>query len=567
MEVDLILRGARILTMDPGRPQAQALAILGDRIVAVGSADELSGLRARSDIDVEGACITPGFGDGHNHMAWFGLALGAIDLVGVSDLGRVYELVAQRAESLGPDEMVVGSGYDDNLLHAHPDRDALDRAAGGRPVWLTHRSGHIAVVSTGLADTLGLLDGSATCPDGGVIATDGSGRVTGVLQEQAQNLVVAHVTPYPMSRLVDALAEASTAFAREGLTHVTECGMGRGWLGKSPLEAGAYQAALDAGRLDVRVQLMPCVDALHEVRGHPEDDMTFGIDLGLRTGFGGDRLRLGAMKIWMDGSLLGRTAAMTQDYCGCAGGARGPHPRGYLQDDAESMRAAILATHAGGWQVAAHAIGDAAVDLALDVFEEAQRRWPRPEVRHRIEHAGVTSDAQIARMAALRVTPMPQLRFLHDIGDSMAAAMGPARADLLYRHRSFLEAGCRVPGSSDRPVADGRPLAGMSSMILRETSAGALIGPDERVDALTALAAYTVDAAWIAGEEDLRGRIRPGMLADLAILAEDPTDVDPHALPDLPVLATVLGGRASHDVRFGLPTHQQGACDEFGLSH
>lgn len=152
---------------------------------------------------------------------------------------------------------------------------------------------------------------------------------------------------------------------------------------------------------------------------------------------------------------------------------------------------------------------------------------------------------------------MPQLRFLHDIGDSMAAAMGPARADLLYRHRSFLEAGCRVPGSSDRPVADGRPLAGMSSMILRETSAGALIGPDERVDALTALAAYTVDAAWIAGEEDLRGRIRPGMLADLAILAEDPTDVDPHALPDLPVLATVLGGRASHDVRFGLPTHQQ----------
>ena len=114
-----------------------------------------------------------------------------------------------------------------------------------------------------------------------------------------------------------------------------------------------------------------------------------------------------------------------------------------------------------------------------------------------------------------------------------------------------------MPGSSDRPVADGRPLAGMSSMILRETSAGALIGPDERVDALTALAAYTVDAAWIAGEEDLRGRIRPGMLADLAILAEDPTDVDPHALPDLPVLATVLGGRASHDVRFGLPTHQQ----------
>lgn len=549
MDVDLILRGARLRTMDPTRPTAQALAVIGERIVAVGSDSDLQGLRAARDIDLDGACVTPGFGDGHNHMAWFGLALAEIDLVGVTDLDRLYALVAERAAGLEPGEMVVGSGYDDNVLGGHPDRDALDAASGGRPVWLTHRSGHIAVVSTVLADTLGLLDGSTACPEGGVVATDGAGRVTGVLQEQAQNIVVGHVTPYPMAQLTQAISDASSVYAAQGLTHVTECGMGQGWLGKSPIEAAAYQAAIDAGTLDVRVQLMPCVDALHEVRGAPGDDMTFGLDLGVRTGFGGDLLRLGAMKIWMDGSLLGRTAAMTQDYCRCTG----PHPRGYLQDDAETMRRAILAAHAGGWQVAAHAIGDAAVDLALDVFEEAQRRWPRPDVRHRIEHAGVTSDAQIARMAALGLTPMPQLRFLHDIGDSMAAALGPQRAGLLYRHRSFLEAGCRVPGSSDRPVADGRPLAGMSSMILRETSSGAVIGPDERVDAHTALAAYTRDAAWIAGEEADRGRLRPGLLADLVVLADDPCEIDAAALPDLAVLATVLGGRATHDTGLDLP--------------
>lgn len=561
MDVDLLLRGARVHTVDDDWPHAPAgdraglpgaVAVLGDRIVAVGTDDDLSGLRPRSVVDLDGACLTPGFGDAHNHMAWYGLALAEIDLVGAPTLEHVYRLVAERARTLGPDELVVGSGYDDNLIGAHPDRDDLERASGGRPVWLKHRSGHVATVSTTLAQSLGLLDGSASCPPGGVIETDEDGRATGVLAEQAQNIVVAHVTPYPLTELAAAVARASRVYATQGLTHVTECGMGRGWLGKSPLEAAAYQSALDAGELAVRVQLMPCVDALHEVTGDPDDDMTFGLDLGLRTGFGNDDLRLGAMKIWLDGSMLARTAAMTHDYEPIPGSTR-PQGRGYLQDDEERMRRAILAAHRGGWAVAAHAIGDAAVELALDVFAEAQSRWPRPRARHRVEHAGVTSDAQVARFAQLGVTPIPQPRFLHDIGDSMAAAMGEGRTPMLYRHRSFLRAGCRVPGSSDRPVADGRPLAGMSSMMLRRTSGGKTIGPQEAVDAATALRAYTLDAAWIAGEEERRGSITPGKLADLVVLEEDPLTREPERLPDLRVLATIRGGRATHDTGLGLP--------------
>ena len=551
MDVDLILRGARVLTLDEDRPRADAVAVLGAQIVAVGTSDDLDGLRAEVDIDLDGACVTPGFGDAHNHMAWFGLNLAAIDLVGVTSLQELYRRVRMRADETAQGALIVGSGYDDNILGSHPDRDELDRAAGGRPVWLTHRSGHIAMVSTSLAGDLGLLDGTAICPEGGVIVTDTDGQPTGVLQEQAQNIVIAHVTPYPLDDLADAVGRASGVFAAEGLTHVTECGIGRGWLGKSPLEAAAYQQAIDNGLLRVRTQLMPCVDALHEVRGDDRDDMTFGLDLGLRTGFGDDHLRIGPVKIWTDGSLLGRTAAMTQDYCGCHSSAA-PR-RGYLQDDPETMRRAMLAAHRGGWDVAAHAIGDAAVDFVLDVVEQAQRQWPRPEARHRVEHAGITSLEQVRRFAALGLTPVPQPRFLHDIGDSMLAAVGRGRADSLYRHRSFLAAGCRVPGSSDRPVVDGRPLAGMSSMILRETASGTAIGPQEAVDAWTALAAYTRDAAWIARDEQRRGRIRTGMLADLVVLAADPTTIDPHDLPDLPVLATLLGGRATHDTGFGLP--------------
>ncbi len=172
----------------------------------------------------------------------------------------------------------------------------------------------------------------------------------------------------------------------------------------------------------------------------------------MRTGFGDDDLRLGPMKIFFDGALSSRTAAMTAPF-------RDRDHAGYFQDDPAHMHEMVVGAHLAGWTVAAHAIGDRAVAAALDAFADAQVRRPDPEVRHRIEHAGVVSDAEVLRFAALGVTPVPQARFLHEIGDSMVAAVGDERADLLYRHASFLRAGVRVPASSDRPcVADGHPL-------------------------------------------------------------------------------------------------------------
>ncbi|MCE1179918.1 MAG: amidohydrolase [Micrococcales bacterium] len=550
MDIDLILRGGTIVTVDERMPRATALAVHHGRVLAVGDDAALDGLTAATTVDLGGATVVPGFGDAHNHMAWFGLALDEIDLVGQTSLDELYRLVAERAATLGPEEMVVGSGYDDNLLGSHPDRARLDEAAGGREVWLKHRSGHVCTANTPLLHRVGVMDGSAEVPEGGVVVMHGD-QPTGVLQEQAQNLVVSAVTPYPLEQLASALAKASAHYATEGLTHVTECGIGAGWLGKTPLELAAYQMASARGELMVRAQVMPCVSALHEVTGHADDGIDFGLDLGLRSGFGDDRVRVGAMKIWTDGSLLARTAAMTEPFaCRC-----GERPStGYLQDDAERMRRQIVGAHRGGWNVAAHAIGDAAIDFALDTFEQAQRERPRPEARHRIEHAGVISDAQITRMAALGVTPTPQIRFLHDIGDSMLAAIGPEREHMLYRHASFLEAGLRVPGSSDRPVADGAPLKAIASMRSRLSSGGRVIGERERVDAMTALRAYTLDTAWMAGEEDRRGMLRPGFLADLAVLDHDITTVDPATTESATVLATVRDGTATHDTGLGLPT-------------
>jgi predicted amidohydrolase YtcJ len=277
-----------------------------------------------------------------------------------------------------------------------------------------------------------------------------------------------------VDELAGAIGRAAAVYAAEGLTHVTECGIGAGWIGRSPRELAAYQQAREAGTLGVRVQLMPSVDALRPLSGHPDDAARFGLDLGVRTGFGDERLRIGPMKIFLDGSLVARTAAMVKPFCD-------RHSHEYLQDDPDLLRARILDAHASGWRIAAHAIGDRAVDLALDALAEAQQRHPRPGARPRIEHAAVTTPAQIARMAELGFTPVPQPRFLHEIGDTMAAAIGPGRADGLYRHASFLRAGLRVPGSSDRPVASGAPLPGMQSMVERLSSTGAVIGPEERV--------------------------------------------------------------------------------------
>jgi predicted amidohydrolase YtcJ len=543
VHIDLLVHNANVITMDPEHPRAHALAVHHGRVLAV---DPDTALTADTTVDAQGATVVPGFGDAHNHTAWFGLALDEIDLAAATDLDGLYAMVGERAATLGSDEFVVGNGYDHARLGGHPHRRRLDEAAGGRPVWLKHRSGHVATVNSTVLTRIGVLDGTADVPEGGVVVHDGDGP-TGVLEEQAQNLVVGLVLPYSASTLREAVARASKVYAAQGLAHVTEAGIGGGWLGKSPLELLAYQQAREDGALAVRVQLMPTVAALHDLDGDSQDAMRFGLDLGLRTGFGDDWLRIGPMKIWLDGSLIARTAAVVEPFCDHG------HSQGYLQDNPELMRRRMVAAHLGGWRVAAHAIGDRAIDFALDCFEEAQQRRPRPELRHRIEHAGITRPDQVGRMAVLGVTPVPQHRFLYELGDTMVDAVGDDRRDYLYRHASFLEAGLRVPGSSDRPVVDGAPLAGIQSMVERLSASGQEIGPAERVDATTALASYTLDTAWVAGDEAVRGRLAPGYLADFVVLGDDITAIPSDRIATTQVVATFVDGRCSHGAEAVMP--------------
>ncbi|KQW52930.1 hydrolase [Nocardioides sp. Root1257] len=528
MKADLLLTNARVRTL-AGDAVAPAVAIWRDRIVA------LEDVPAHRTIDLGGAVVTPGFHDAHNHMAWYGLSLDEVDLR-VPTLEALYDAVAARATTSPEGAWIIGAGYDENKLGAHPDRDVLDRVAPGRRVWLKHTSGHMCVANGALLADLGIADAPVDVP-GGLVVVDAAGRPTGLLQEQAQQLLNRLVLPYPVDALVDAIERAGRVYLSQGITSVVEAGVGGGWIGKSPVEVAAYQRARDLGRLPVRVELMVASDVLHPVTAHASDGIDIGLDLGIRTGLGDDRLRIGPVKIFSDGSLIGHTCSMTEDF------ADTPGERGYLQDDAGALRARILDAHRSGWRVAAHAIGDAAIDLVLDAVEEAQRRCPRPDVRHRIEHFGVSRPDQVARAAALGVVPVPQGRFVGEIGDGMLRALGPERAGWAYRYRSLLDAGITPPGSSDRPVVEGAPLRGMHDMVNRLTDGGQPCGAEEAISGLEALTAYTLGSAYASHAERDRGTIEVGKYADLAVLSDDPATVGPTAIRDIEVLSTVLAGQ------------------------
>jgi predicted amidohydrolase YtcJ len=530
---DLLLVNANVLTMDPARPRATAVAITSGRISGL-SADP----GATQVIDLHGMTVLPGFHDAHNHMAWFGLSLAEVDLR-VTSLDELYAAVASRAATTAPGEWVVGAGYDQNKIGGHPERHALDLAAPGRRVWLKHTSGHMCTVNSLVLSDLGLSSAAVDVP-GGRVVTDSAGRPSGLLQEQAQQLVAGLVHPYPLATLTDAIDRAGERYLAEGITSCTEAGIGGGWIGHSPVELAAYQNARDQGRLRVRVELMIASDVLHPLSAHADDGLELGLDLGLRTGFGDDWLRLGAMKIFTDGSLIGRTAAMHDDYAGSPGEA------GYLQADADLLRSAIIAAHRSGWQVAAHAIGDRAIDLALDAYAEAQSRYPRPDARHRIEHFATSRPDQVLRTAELGVIAVPQGHFASEIGDGMLAAVGPERYGWLYRQRSLLEAGMVLPGSSDRPVVLGAPLLGVRDMVCRQTDAGAPFNPDEAITAEEALRAYTWGSAYASHQEGVKGSITVGKLADLVVLSDDPSAVDPADIAGIEVVATFVDGQCRH---------------------
>ena len=531
MKVDAVIR-ANIVTWDPARPSATAMAVHHGRVVAFDDdADALA--RDAAQREEHDGHLFPGFHDAHCHTVAFGLSLSELDLSTppINDLAQLYRAVEARARTTPPGEWVIGTGYDQNKLGGHhPELHALDEAAHGHPVWLRHTSAHMCVINSAAASQIEL----PRVVDGGRVVFDDEGRFTGLLEEQAQLLVQRVVLPRSLDTIAAAIGTAHERYRSEGITSVCDAGVAGGWIGQSPAEIAAYQLARERGLLGVRTTLMVAADVLGELHGHRDDMLegALGLPGGIRTGLGDDRLRIGPVKVFADGSLLGRTCWMEEGF------EDDPQNTGYPQADPGDLRRTIVGAHLAGWQVATHAIGDRAVRFVVDCYEEALARRPRRDHRHRIEHCGVSSEESLSRIAALGVVPVPQGRFVGEIGDGMRAALGPTRTRYAYRLRSFSAAGAILAASSDRPVVTGRPLLGIRDMVMRRTESGQPFGAEEAISAEDALRAYSFGSAFAEHAEAGRGALRLGQLADYVVLSEDPRRVAPQDISGIEVLAT-----------------------------
>ncbi|WP_159765423.1 amidohydrolase [Streptomyces sp. HM190] len=511
------ITNARVVTMDPARPAARELGIWRGRIV--GLDEEVAGLPARRTLDLDGATVLPGFIDAHVHLAWTGLKAEAPSVAPSRRADDVLRVVAEAVKRAPAGGWVDFGGYDQRTLDRPLTAADLDAVSAGRRVCLGHLSGHACLVNSAVLEGL---------PAEAV-------RSDGFLAEGAMGAALRSRPPHSLSELASAIGRAARVCRSEGITGCAEAGIGARLFGHSPLEGAAFQLARETGRLPLRVQLMVAADALRPVEAAGQDTTSRAIDLGLRTGFGDGPLSLGALKIFTDGGMMARTAALSSPYLGGGGSGQLMHEPDVLED-------AIVAGHLAGWQLAVHAIGDRAVDVALDALEKAQRLRPRPEARHRIEHAGLVRPDQLPRLGALGMTVVVQPSFLRYYGDDYATVMGEERADWLYRGRGFLDHGVRVAGSSDRPVADGAPLRAIRFMVERASESGRLIGAGEAITVEEALRAYTVEAARACRWEADAGSLTAGKRADLVVLGDDPRRVDVSRVADIEVLRTFVEG-------------------------
>lgn len=555
MTLDVIFTNGTIHTQDPEHPTAHSLGVHQGKVVSLD--DELPTDLFERVVDLKGAAVVPGFNDAHCHLSFLGESLVQLDLrpSAISTMDDLIGAVRDATADAEPGEWILGQGYDQNYLDgAHPTAVALDEVAPDNPVWLWHNSRHMAVVNSKAFEIAGYPGRKGfEVPEGGEVPLDEDGAAQGLLSETARGLVQEVLPAKTTEDVADQIAAACDAALAAGITSITEPGLGSpANIGQSFTDIAAYQLTKDQGRLRLRATVMPYLTTLHPIdpsgkdvaNEFPDEDQPFGLDLGIRSGMGDDWFQIGAVKVLSDGSLIGRSAFMTEGYA--ADAEEGVENVGFLQFPQEWLERRLIAAHKNGWQLAVHAIGDGAVDVVLDIIEKAQQEFPREDARHRIEHFGVASDEQVARSAALGVVPVPQGRFVNELGDGMAKALGEKRTRLCYRMKSLIDAGMVAPASTDAPVVEYPPLYNIHDMVNRRTASGAQFVPEECITVDQAVNAYTVGSAYASHQDDFKGTLSAGKLADFVVLSDDIYDIDPQTIKDVQVTATIVGGEIMH---------------------
>jgi predicted amidohydrolase YtcJ len=530
MRADLILSGGVVRSGHDGWRAHEALALAGGRVAAIGAREAVERLAgpATGEIDLGGGCALPGLTDAHLHILGYALAREMLPAGDASSLAALGAMVAQAAAAAPEGGWVVGKGWDhERWPEARmPDRRDLDAVAAGRAVYLGRTCGHIAVVSSPALARAGVTRDTPD-PHGGVIDRDPEGEPTGVLRETAQALV-DRLLPRPgggePARL---LARALRECLALGITQVQTDDVGI---------AGGLEAALDLfrsvagqGGVPVRVTLMLPIDHVDLARRE-----------GIGTGWGDEWLRVGHVKVFADGSLGGRTAALRAPY------SDAPETSGVLAQQPGELRATCARVQAAGSQLGIHAIGDRAAHLAIDAIAAAMAEHPRPDARHRLIHCQVTGDDTLRAIRAAGLVADIQPGFLASDAPWVTARIGPERAATSYAWGRLLSLGIPACGGSDAPIDPLDPLRGIASAVTRAGAPPELARPSDRLSVAQALGLYTHGAAAATFEEARRGTLAPGMAADVTVLDRDPFAVPPAELAGLRCRTTIVAGRVAH---------------------
>ncbi|MBD9542794.1 amidohydrolase [Ensifer sp. ENS04] len=537
LHADLILHNGRIWR---GREEgiSEAVAIWQGKVLATGSDAEMASLKGPQTkvIDLEGRFASPGLIDNHLHLISTGITMGWVDATPAAapTLAALMEKLAERAAVTPKGAWVRARGYDQVKLDVgrHPTREELDRAVPDHPVLLTRACGHVAIANS-LALSLADVTEATPVPDGGVIGTT-DGRLNGFLAENAQNLIKTAIPEVTTEELIDGIEQAGRYLLSLGITSCMDAAVGQ-LAGFAEIQA--YEMAKLSGRLPVRVWLTLLGDPGVSI---VEDSWR----AGLISGAGDDMLRVGAVKIFLDGSAGGRTAWMSKPYLG------EPDNIGVQMLPDADVEAIVKSCHDRGYQMACHAIGDGAIEQLITAYEKALAGNPDPDRRHRIEHCGFSSPEQDRRMKAAGILPAPQMAFIHDFGDSYVSVLGEERGKASYQIGTWMRMGLKPSTGSDSPVCSPDPFPNLHAMITRKTGKGTVMVEAEKLSREEALQAYTEYGAYSQKAEDVKGRLVPGQWADIAVfdndLLEAPADT---ILSGTRCLMTLLAGRVVHDAR------------------
>jgi predicted amidohydrolase YtcJ len=521
-EAEIILYNGNIFTVNPKDPSAQALAIAGGKIMAIGTTAEILKLSTNKTkkIDLGSKTVLPGFIDAHSHPCSSGfMHLKMVDC-DLRSIKEIKDAIRERAARTPKGNWVQGFKYDDTKTSEGRkiNKADLDDAAPDHPVIISHRGGHTNYCNS-LAFKLANVNESTTNPQGGEFERSADGKLTGCVKESANN-VFDNIVPNSSTReeMKEGVKLISKMMAKTGVTSVTDAA-------GSPDDLQAYQDAYESGDLNIRIYCMIYFTYIDKM-----------IAAGVRTGMGNDWIKIGGMKMTCDGSISERTARLSQPYAGSQ------TDYGILVMDEEQLYPHAKKAYDAGWQIGIHANGDVGIDRTMKLFERLNKEKPKADPRFRIEHCTMINDDLVRRMKTLGVIPTPFSTYVYYHGEKMKA-YGEDRLKNMFALRSFLDAGIRPTQASDYPPGPFEPMMALQSSVTRTDMKGNVWGANQRVTVAEAIKIGTINGAYASFEENSKGSLEEGKLADLVVLGRDPFKEDPSTLISIPIERTMVGGK------------------------